>query len=65
MSNKFNTRNNHFNLCISHLSLSILSKGISCFSKLQKFHSSKVYAAKHRLFIYGSENAIKKQQQGQ
>lgn len=59
MSNEFNVRNNHSDLWISHLSLTILSKGISCFSKLQRFNSSKVYAAKHKLLIYGSEKKTK------
>lgn len=56
MSNKFN----HFSLRISHLALSILLKSIACFSKLQKFHSSKGYVVKHKLVTYGSEKPIKK-----
>lgn len=60
MSNEFNVRNNHSDLCISHLSLTIVFKGISCFSKLQKFNSSKVCAAEHKLLIYGSEKSNKK-----
>jgi len=60
MSNKFNIRNNHFSLCISHLALNILLKSIACFSKLQKFHSSEGYVVKHKLLIYRSEKAIKK-----
>lgn len=59
MSNKFNIRNNHFSLCISHVALNILFKSIVCFSKLPKFSSSKGYAFKHKLLLYGSEKAIK------
>lgn len=59
MSNEFNVRNNHSDLCISHLPLTIVFKGISCFSKLQKFNSSKVCAAEHKLLYMGVKKAIK------